>query len=130
MSRPRTRFVAEGACNSLLLGLSERAESLAQEVKSIAGGPVPKSFSANYANLYDRIDAQRVRPSNLYAAEDEAREVTEQLIRDAGYEPVSLGGLDKARVLEDHLGFMMAIGQAGRTGSSTATRRRASSKAR
>jgi predicted dinucleotide-binding enzyme len=94
-------------------GRNEEFESLAHEVKSIAGGPVAKSFSANYANLYDRIDEQRVRPGNLYTAEDEAREVTEQLIRDAGYDPVSLGGLDKARVLEDHLDFMMAIGQAG-----------------
>ena len=42
-----------------------------------------------------------MRPSCLYAADDEAREVTEQLIRDAGYEPVSLGGLENARALED-----------------------------
>jgi predicted dinucleotide-binding enzyme len=38
-----------------------------------------------------------VRPGCLYAADEEAREVTEQLIRDAGYEPVSLGGLESAR---------------------------------
>jgi predicted dinucleotide-binding enzyme len=42
-----------------------------------------------------------VRPGCLYAADEEAREVTEQLIRDAGYEPVSLGGLESARALED-----------------------------
>jgi hypothetical protein len=40
-------------------------------------------------------------PSSLYAADDEAREVTERLIRDAGYEPVNLGGLESARALED-----------------------------
>jgi hypothetical protein len=38
-----------------------------------------------------------VRPSCLYAAEDEAREVTKRLIRDAGYEPVSVGGIENAR---------------------------------
>ena len=56
---------------------------------------------------------QRVRPSNLYAAEDGAREVTEQLIGDAGYDPVSVGGLDQARALEDHLGLVVAVTQGG-----------------
>jgi len=92
---------------------NEQFESLAQEVKSIVGGPVAKAFNANFANQYDQIDEQRVRPSNLYAAEDEAREVTEQLIRDAGYEPVSVGGLENARALEDHLGLLMAINRGG-----------------
>jgi predicted dinucleotide-binding enzyme len=54
-----------------------------------------------------------VRPTNLYAAEDGAREVTEQLIRDAGYDPVSVGGLDKARLLEDSLSLIFSINQAG-----------------
>src|SRR6266568_3938940 len=70
-------------------GRDEEFESLAHEVKSIAGGPVAKSFNLNFANQYDKIDEQRVRPGNLYAAEDGARETTEQLIRDAGYEPIS-----------------------------------------
>ena len=48
-------------------------------------------------------------PSNLYAADDEAKEVVEQLSRDAGFEPVSAGGLDNARLLEDHLAFMSAV---------------------
>jgi predicted dinucleotide-binding enzyme len=87
-------------------GRNEDFESLAAEVKSIVRGPVAKAFNANYAALYDEIDAQRVAPSCLYCADDEASEVAEQLIRDAGYEPVSLGGLEQARVLEDFLGVM------------------------
>ena len=63
--------------------------------------------------LYDQVDQQRVRPSNLYAAEDGARELTERLSRDAGYEPVSVGGLDQARSLEDHLGLVVAVTQGG-----------------
>ena len=94
-------------------GRNEEFESLAHEVKSITGGPVAKSFNTNFAALYDQIDAQRVPPSNLYAADDEAREVTEQLIRDAGFDPVYAGGLEQARALEDHLGFLFAINQAG-----------------
>ena len=94
-------------------GRDEEFESFAHEVKSIVGGPVAKSFNLNYANQYEHIDDQRVRPSSLYAADDGAREVAEQLIRDAGFDPVSAGGLEHARALEDHLGLMMAIGQAG-----------------
>ena len=94
-------------------GRTEGFESLAHEVKSHVGGPVAKSFNCNYAALYDEIDSQRVRPSNLYAAEEGAVEVTEQLSRDAGYEPVSAGGLENARLLEDHLLLMNAINNGG-----------------
>jgi predicted dinucleotide-binding enzyme len=94
-------------------GRNEQHESLAHEVKSIVGGPTAKSFNVNFAALYDQIDDRRVRPSNLFAAEDDARATTEQLIRDAGYEPVYVGGLDKARLLEDHLQLVFAINQAG-----------------
>src|SRR2546428_3433914 len=82
-------------------GRDERYESLAHEVKAHTKGPVAKAFNANSGRLFDQVAAQRVRPSCLYAADDEAREVTEQLIRDAGYEPANLGGLENARELED-----------------------------
>jgi 8-hydroxy-5-deazaflavin:NADPH oxidoreductase len=85
-------------------GRNEGFESLAHEVKSHVTGPVAKSFNCNYAAVYDEIDGQDVRPSNLYAAEDGAREVTEQLIRDAGYEPVFAGGIENARLLEALMG--------------------------
>jgi 8-hydroxy-5-deazaflavin:NADPH oxidoreductase len=94
-------------------GRDEAFESLAHQVKSIVGGPTAKSFNTNFAAVYDELPSQRVRPSNLYAAEDGAREATEQLIRDAGYDPVSVGGLEQARALEDHLGLLFAINQAG-----------------
>lgn len=94
-------------------GRNEEFESLAHEVKSVVGGPTAKSFNLNFARIYDEIGAQRVPPSNLYCAEDEAREVTEQLIRDAGYEPVYAGSLDAARMLEEHLALLFAINQAG-----------------
>jgi predicted dinucleotide-binding enzyme len=94
-------------------GRNEAFESNAHEVKSIVGGPAAKSFNLNFANVYDEIDAQAEQPGNLYAADDEARAVTEQLIRDAGYAPVYAGGLDKARALEEHLGLMFAVSQAG-----------------
>ena len=93
-------------------GRNESFESNAHEIKSIVGGPTAKSFNLNFAAVYDEIDAQRA-PSNLYAAEDGARETTEQLIRDAGYDPVSVGDLDKARLMEDSLALVFAVSQAG-----------------
>jgi predicted dinucleotide-binding enzyme len=88
--------------------------SLAHLVKSIVNGPVAKSFNTNFAALYDQIASQAVRPSNLYAADDGARDVTEQLIKDAGYDPVFVGGLDKAPALESYIAI--AFGVAGSMG--------------
>jgi 8-hydroxy-5-deazaflavin:NADPH oxidoreductase len=93
-------------------GRNEQYESFAHEVKAHTNGPVAKAFNANFAALYDQIGEQRVRPSQLYAADDEAREVTEQLIRDAGFDPVSMGGLENARALEDFVpGILGNIGR-------------------
>jgi len=42
----------------------------------------------------DQVAAQRVRPSNLYAADDDApRAATESLITDLRYDPVLVGGI-------------------------------------
>ena len=73
--------------NNAFAGRNEQYESFAHEVKAHTNGPVAKAFNANFARLYDAIGEQRVQPSCLYAADDEAREVTEKLIRDAGYDP-------------------------------------------
>ena len=94
-------------------GRNEGFDSNAHEVKSIVGGPTAKSFNLNFAKVYDEIGSQRVRPSNLYCAEDEAREPTDQLIRDAGYDPVNAGGLEQSRLLEDHLELLFAVNRAG-----------------
>lgn len=85
--------------------------SLAEYVKSLTRGPVAKAFNANFARLYDRIGEARATPSMVYAADDEAREVTERLIRDAGFEPVSAGGLENAAAVEDFLGVIFAVAQ-------------------
>jgi predicted dinucleotide-binding enzyme len=89
----------------------EGFESLAQYVKSITGGPVAKAFNANFATIYGRIGDAKSKPSQVFTADEAAREVTEQLIRDAGYEPMYAGGLDKSRALEDFLGVLFALSQ-------------------
>src|SRR5258705_13642408 len=40
-------------------------DSLAQQVKSIIGGPTAKAFNTNFAPLYDQVDAEEVRPGTL-----------------------------------------------------------------
>src|SRR4051812_6849499 len=90
----------------------EAYPSLAHEVKAATGGPVAKAFNANFAALYDQVAEQGTRPGCLYAADDDARDVTEQLIRDAGYEPVGAGGLENARALEDFVpGLLAKVGR-------------------
>jgi predicted dinucleotide-binding enzyme len=91
-------------------GRAEGFPSLAAQVKARTNGPVAKSFNVNFARAYDEIATQERRPGNVYAADDEARDVTEQLIRDAGYEPVYMGKLDNARVLEDFVPAFAASG--------------------
>jgi predicted dinucleotide-binding enzyme len=89
-------------------GRAEGFDSLAHQVKARTNGPVAKAFNLNFARIYDRIDEQETPPGNIYAADDEAREVTEQLIRDAGFDPVYGGNLDNARAMEDFLAILVA----------------------
>jgi 8-hydroxy-5-deazaflavin:NADPH oxidoreductase len=84
-------------------GRDQAYESLAHEVKAIVGGPTAKAFNVNSAALYDQIDQQRVPPSNLFAAQDGVRAVTERLMRDAGHDPVYVGALEQARALEEYV---------------------------
>jgi predicted dinucleotide-binding enzyme len=88
--------------------------SLAEYVKALTGGPVAKVFNLNFARLYGELGSTRVRPSQVFAADDEARAVTEELVRDAGYDPVYAGGLENAAALERALGLFFAVaGQSG-----------------
>src|SRR5436190_21056019 len=65
--------------------------SNAEFVKSKTNGPTAKSFNLNFARLYDQLGKSNRRPSNIWAGDEEAREVVEQLNRDAGFEPVYAG---------------------------------------
>ena len=87
--------------------------SYAHEVQSFTHAPVAKSFNTNFAGLYGAVREQRTRPSNLYVADDGARDVAEQLIRDAGYDPVNVGDLSRARDLEDTVWLWMGVRPVG-----------------
>ena len=87
--------------------------SNAEFLKSKTGGPTAKSFNINFAVLYERLGDARATPSNVWCGDDEARDVVEQLNRDAGYDPVYAGGLENAAAQESFLGLVFAINQGG-----------------
>ncbi|MDX6626056.1 MAG: 8-hydroxy-5-deazaflavin:NADPH oxidoreductase [Solirubrobacterales bacterium] len=91
-------------------------DSNAEYVKSVTGGPTAKSFNINFAALFDRIAEAEATPGNLWCGDEEAREVTERLIRDAGYEPICAGPLTNAGMQEQVLGLIFAIAQEGGMG--------------
>ena len=84
--------------------------SNAEFVKSKTNGPTAKSFNTNFALLYARLGEARARPSNLWCGDDEAREVVEQLNRDAGYDPVYMGPIENAAAQEAMIKVMFAVG--------------------
>ncbi|MGZ4257021.1 MAG: NADPH-dependent F420 reductase, partial [Gaiellaceae bacterium] len=88
-------------------------DSLSAYVKQLTGAHVAKAFNTVFANIYDQVADQDVPPGCLYCGDDEAKDTTAQLIRDAGYEPVDAGGLENARGLEDFLGVVFAVSGAG-----------------
>jgi predicted dinucleotide-binding enzyme len=87
-------------------------DSNAEFVKSKTNGPTAKSFNLNFANQYGKLGEAKSRPSNIWSGDEEARAVVEQLNRDAGYEPVHMGGLDKAATQEGGIAIFFAISQA------------------
>jgi 8-hydroxy-5-deazaflavin:NADPH oxidoreductase len=88
-------------------------DSLSAYVKQLTGAHVAKAFNTVFARIYDQVAAQDVPPGCLYCGEEEAKETTARLIRDAGYEPVDAGGLESARALEDFLKLEFAVSGAG-----------------
>ena len=98
-----------------LIGVSPPAgfPSNAEYVKSRTNGPTAKSFNINFAALHDRIREARSTPSNLWCGDEEARQVVEQLSRDAGYEPVYAGPLENAAAQENFLKLIFGISQGG-----------------
>jgi predicted dinucleotide-binding enzyme len=87
--------------------------SNAEFVKSRTNGPTAKSFNLNFARVYDEIGSQRSAPGNIWTGDEEAKDVVEQLIRDAGYEPVYAGGLESAASQEAAIRLFFGINQGG-----------------
>jgi len=85
--------------------------SNAEFVKSKTNGPTAKSFNVNFASLFGRLGDARARPGNLWCGDEAAREVVEQLNRDAGYDPVHAGPLESAAAQEALIGVIFGIAE-------------------
>src|SRR5215211_1082217 len=85
----------------------------AEFVKSRTNGPTAKSFNTNFAALYERIGEAHSTPSNMWSGDEEARQVVEQLNRDAGYEPAYAGSLENAAVQETFIKITAGIRRGG-----------------
>src|SRR6476659_1679152 len=83
--------------------------SNAEFVKSRTKGPTAKSFNVNFAKLFGRLGEAQSRPGNLWCGDEDAREVVEQLNRDAGYDPVHTGPLESAAAQEALIGVIFGI---------------------
>lgn len=99
------------ATNLLGVEAPDGFASNAEFVKSKTNGPTAKSFNVNFARLYDQLDSVRTRPSNIWTGDEEARDLVEQLNRDAGYEPVHGGPLENAGIQESFSKIVFAISQ-------------------
>jgi len=82
-------------------GRKQGFPSLSAEVKSITQGPVAKALNTTWAEIFEEIPSQRVRPSCVYCGDVEAQLLAEQLVDDAGFAAVYAGGLDQARAIEE-----------------------------
>ena len=100
------------ATNLIGAGPPSGFASNAEFIKSKTNGPTVKSFNLNFANQYGKLGEAKSRPSNIWSGDEDAREVVEQLNRDAGYDPVHMGGLDKAATQEQGINLFFAISQA------------------
>jgi predicted dinucleotide-binding enzyme len=87
--------------------------SNAEFVKSRTGGPTVKAFNANFMSLLGQIGRARAKPGNLWCGDEEARPVVEQLIGDAGYEPIYAGGLENAALQERLVLLFFGIARGG-----------------
>jgi predicted dinucleotide-binding enzyme len=101
------------ATNLIGAGPPSGFASNAEFVKSRTGGPTAKSFNINFASLYGEVAGARVRPSNLWCGDEEARETVERLNRDAGFDPVYAGPLENAAGQERFIDLVFAIAQGG-----------------
>lgn len=87
--------------------------SNAEFIKSKTNGPTAKTFNLNFARVYGEVANMSSTPGNIWSGDEEAREVVEQLIRDAGYEPIYAGPLENAAAQEGAMKLWLGVNQGG-----------------
>jgi predicted dinucleotide-binding enzyme len=69
--------------------------------RGLPAARVVKAFNTVFAGLYDAVERAETPPSLVFCGGDEeAKAAVAELIRDAGYEPVDAGPLDRAPDVE------------------------------
>ena len=73
----------------------------ADVIRLAPGARIVKAFNTNFARVFDRLADADPPPTMVFCGDDaDAKEAVATLIRDAGYEPVDVGGLDQAENVE------------------------------
>ena len=87
--------------------------SAAEELqRQIPTARVFKSFNAQGAESLGNAEYHGIRATNFFCGDDaHARPTVAQLVQDAGFEPVYVGSLDKARHLESLMLLWAAVAQ-------------------
>jgi 8-hydroxy-5-deazaflavin:NADPH oxidoreductase len=74
------------------------------------GARVVKSFNTVFAALYDQVLAADSAPSLVLCGDDApAKQAVSTLARDAGYEPIDVGGLEHAGLLDALAGLVTGL---------------------
>jgi hypothetical protein len=88
-------------------------ESAAQQIAALVpGAHVVKAFNLFVADQWLNPDSPSVTVA-ISGDDQHALDVTTTLVRDAGAEPAVVGGLDRARQLEETAGFVIALAFTG-----------------
>jgi predicted dinucleotide-binding enzyme len=94
-------------------GIPEGFDSNTAFVKAKTGGPTVMSFNLNFGSLYERLDEAPTPPGNIWCGDEEARDTVEQLIRDAGFEPLYAGPIDDVGIRQGFLALANGIAKHG-----------------
>ncbi|HEY4454049.1 MAG TPA: NAD(P)-binding domain-containing protein [Pseudonocardiaceae bacterium] len=88
-------------------------ESAAQQIAALVpGAHVVKAFNLFTADQWLDPDSPSVTVA-ISGDDQRALDITATLVRDAGAEPAIVGGLDRARQLEETAGFVIALAFTG-----------------
>jgi 8-hydroxy-5-deazaflavin:NADPH oxidoreductase len=110
---PMEGKVLVDATNNML----DKLSSFNEITRAVPGARVVKSFNTVFAALYDELEATGVRPEMVFCGDDEgAKRVVVQLIEDAGFNPVDVGGSEHAVEIEEFARMVIFTAYAQRRG--------------
>lgn len=89
--------------------------SAAEEIAARTGAHVVKAFNTVFASVMAQAPTRHGLATMLYAGDDlPAKQVVATLVRDAGFDPIDAGVLERARELEAYARLVIGIAMGGR----------------